>query len=231
MSSTYAIIPARGESEDIPRRNLREIKGVPLVGIAIRQAQNSEEIDEIIVNSDDEDIRDVASEFGATTFDRPDRFAKGDRMMEVDRLLSWQVTKLEDKDHKINEIVVLYPTSPLRTVTTIDEAIRKVTKEGYDSALTLYEDNRYLWKMENGTVSPTNYDPLKRGPQQLEDWNQWVETKSVYVVKRDLLIAKGCRVGGKVGYVEMPPHRSINIDTNVDFELARFIAEVDGVSW
>jgi CMP-N-acetylneuraminic acid synthetase len=231
MSGTYAIIPARGGSEEFPRRNLREIKGVPLVGIATRQAQNSEAIDEVIVNSDDKEIRDVATEYGAVVFDRPDRFARGDRMMEVDRLLSWQVTELEEEDHTISEIVVLYPTSPLRTVETIDKTVRKVTEEGYDSALTLHEDNRYLWQVENGTVTPTNYDPQKRGPQLLEDWNQWVETKSVYVVDRDLLIAQGSRVGGEVGYVEMPRHRSINIDTDVDFKLARFIAEVDGVGW
>lgn len=231
MSGTYAIIPARGDSEDYKSRNLQEIKGIPLVGIAIRQAQNSEEIDHIIVNSDDEEIRDVATQYGATTFDRPNRFATGDRMMEVDRLLSWQVTKLEEADHAISEVVVLYPTSPLRTVANIDDTIRKVTQEGYDSALTLHEDNRYLWEVDNGTVSPTNHDPQKRGPKKLEDWNQWVETKSVYVVVRDLLIAQGYRVAGEVGYVEMARHRSINIDTEVDFELARFIAEVDGVSW
>ena len=151
--------------------------------------------------------------------------------MEVDRLLSWQLDKLEQEDREVDTVVVLYPTSPLRTTTTIDDTVRKVTEGGYDSALTLYEDNRYLWKIENGTVSPKNYDPQKRGPKNLEDWNQWVETKSVYATSRDFLITHGCRLGGEIGYIEMPPHRAINIDTEVDFELARFIAEVDGTSW
>jgi len=230
-NSTYAIIPARGGSENLPGRNLKEIKGEPLVGIAIRQAQNAEQIDEIVVNTDDEGIRMVAEEYEIDIYDRPDRFAERDRMMEVDRLLSWQVHELEDKGRTIDIIVVLYPTSPLRTIDTIDETVKKVTEDGHDSALSLYEDNRYLWQKKNGTVSPNNYDPQVRGPKHLEEWNQWVETKAVYATKREILISHGSRLAGDIGYVEMPRHRSINIDTRMDFELARFIAEVDGASW
>jgi len=119
----------------------------------------------------------------------------------------------------------------LRTIGSIDQTVKKVTDEGHDSALTLYEDARYLWKKDEDQATPINYDPQKRAPQQLEEWNQWVENKAVYAVDRDILIKKGCRLGGDIGYVEMPFHRSISIDTDVDFELAQFISEVDGASW
>jgi N-acylneuraminate cytidylyltransferase len=188
-------------------------------------------IDQIIVNSNDKTIREQATNRGVEVCGRPDRFAKANKLMEVDRLLSWQVEELEKQGHVIDVIVILYPSSPLRTVNNIDKTIRLVTKEEYDSALTLHEDARYLWKNENGTVTPDNYDPQRRGPEHLEDWNQWIETKDIYVVNKDILIEQGCRVGGNIGYTEVPAHRSINIDSEFDFKLAQFIAEVDGASW
>ena len=60
----------------------------------------------------------------------------------------------------------------------------------------------------------------KRGPNQLEGWNQWIENKAVYAMKRDLLIQTGCRLGGKVGFVEMSRLKSIDIDILDDFLLA-----------
>jgi CMP-N-acetylneuraminic acid synthetase len=231
MGDVHAIIPATSNGEEIEDRNLKEIKGIPLVGIAVRQALSSDVISHVVVNSESENIRTVAEEHGATTCDRPDRFTSKDRFMQMDRLLTWQVEQLENEGADVETIVLLYPVCPLRTIDAIDKTIQKVTEEAYDSALTLYEDTRYLWRKEGDQVVPTNYDPQKRAPHQLEEWNQWVENKAVYAVSRDILIKKGCRLGGDIGHVEMPVHRSISIDTPVDFELARFISEVDGVSW
>lgn len=231
MSDVYGIIPAKGNNGEIHKRNLKEIKGTPLVGIAASQAANAEEISQTIVNSDSKEIRKIAEDYDAVTYDRPKRFAQKDRFMEVDRLLTWQVEQLEDEGKNVDVVVLLYPTCPLRTIDAINETTKKVTEEGYDSALTLYEDNRYLWKKEGDQVTPKNYDPQKRAPHELEDWNQWVENKAVYAVSRDVLIKHGCRLGGDIGYVEMPMHRSISVDRPVDFELARFISEVDGTSW
>ncbi|ELZ81336.1 N-acylneuraminate cytidylyltransferase [Haloferax larsenii JCM 13917] len=231
MGDVYAIIPAKSNNEELHNRNLREIKGVPLVGIAVRQALNSEKIDHVVVNTESEEISDVAENYGAEVSDRPSRFTKSDRFMEVDRLLAWQLDQLESDGADIDAIVLLYPTCPLRTINIIDRAVEKVADEGYDSALTLYEDNRYLWKREEDQVTPTNYDPQKRAPHQIEEWNQWVENKAVYVMSRETLLRTGCRLGGEIGFVEMPVHRSISIDTPVDFKLAQFISEVDGASW
>ena len=232
VTNIVAIVPARGGSEGIPRKNLREIEGDPLVGIAVSQAVQSEEIDHTVASSDDSEIRAAAEEYGADqVLERPERFAKGDRMMGVDRFLKWQVTQLEEQGMDIDVIVLLYPTGPLRSVETIDQTIRKVTQEDCDSALTLYEDDRYLWKTEDDVSEPTNYDPKQRGPRQLEDWNQWAENKAVYVMQRNLLVETGCRLGGKIGYQEMSELRSVDVDTPTDLELARRIAEIDGKRW
>ena len=229
--NVYAIIPARGGSEGIPGKNLKEIAGEPLVGIAASQAVQSEEIDHVVVNSDDPDIRTAAEAHDVEVMDRPEKFAQGDMMMGVDKFLDWQVRTLEDSGHDVDVVVLLYPTGPLRPVEAIDETVRRVTEGGFDSALTLYEDDRYLWEREGDTVAPTNYDPAARGPRQLEDWNQWVENKAVYAMTRDLLLETGCRLGGDIGYVEMSKLRSVDVDSPDDLALARLIADVDGTTW
>jgi N-acylneuraminate cytidylyltransferase len=232
MTDVVAIVPARGGSKGIPGKNLKEIDGDPLVGIAVSQALQSKEINHTVASSDDSDIRAVAEEYGADeVLNRPQRFAEGDRMMGVDRFLKWQVTQLEERGQSIDVVVLIYPTGPLRPVEKIDETVRKVTEEGCDSALTLYEDDRYLWETEEDTATPTNYDPAKRGPRQLEEWNQWAENKAAYAMDRNLLVETGCRLGRKIGYVEMSELRSVDVDRPVDLELARQITKVDGTTW
>jgi N-acylneuraminate cytidylyltransferase len=153
--------------------------------------------------------------------DRPKRFTQDDSIQEVDRLLQWCVEQLEADGRDVDLVVLIYPTAPLRTVETIEEAVAMVADDEYDSVLSLHEDDSYLWERDDGTVEPTNYDPAKRGPRQKEDWNQWVENKAVYVMDRDLLMETDCRLGGTIGYVEMPEWRSVDVDAPSDLEIAR----------
>lgn len=222
MTSVYAIVPARGGSKGVPRKNLEEIDGDPLVGIAANHGMAAETIDRTVVNSEDEEIREAAAKYGVDVMDRPDRFATDDA--PVDHLLMWFIEEMEAKGNDIDILVLLYPTAPLRTVETIDETVKKVRDGPYDSALTLYEDHSYLWACDGETAQPKNYDPDQRGPRQTEEWNQWVENKAVYVMETDHLMETGCRIGDYVGYVEMPQWRSIDIDTPTELEMARFFS-------
>lgn len=231
MTDIVAVIPAIEDENGLSKRNLREIKGVSLVEIAIRQATNSSLITETVLNSESDTILKKAEGYDIMTYRRPDRFAKKDRFMEMDRMLMWQIDQLENDGYNVDILVLLYPICPLRTIEKIDQTIEKVNDEEYNSALTLFEDTRYLWEQSDGEVTPTNYDPQKRAPSELEDWNQWVENRAAYAVEKATLFQTGSRVGGKTGYVEMPQHRSFDIQSEVDFELVRFISEVDGVSW
>lgn len=221
--NVLAIIPARGGSKGIPRKNLQTLAGKPLLVHAIEQARAASGITRILVNSEDAEIRAVAEANGVETMDRPEEFHHDNSVQEVDRLLKWIVGELESRGEQIDVVVLLYATSPLREVASIEAAIRLVTEAGYDSALTLYEDTRYLWRRNGDVVEPTNYDPATRGPRQKESWNQWAENKAVYVMKRDLLMETGCRLGGRIGSVEMPAWRSIDVDGPADLELCESI--------
>jgi N-acylneuraminate cytidylyltransferase len=217
--TVVAIIPARGGSKGIPRKNLKEVGGKPLVAHTIEQSLACKRIHRTIVSSEDVEIRGVGESFGAEVMDRPHEFIHDNSVQEVDRLLRWTLLALEDEGSAIDVVVLLYPTAPLRRVETIDRAVSMVTEGGYDSVLSLYEDTTYLWRKAGEVVEPTNYVPEQRGPRQKESWNQWAENKAVYVVTRDLLVETGCRLGGRIGHVEMSKLESIDVDHPDDLAL------------
>lgn len=223
--TVLAITPARGGSKGVPRKNIKPMAGKPLLQYTVEAVRACPLIDRYIVNTEDAEIRAVAESLGVEAQDRPEDFWHDNTFQEVDRLLIWAVKDLEQKGAGIDIVVLLYPTAPLRPSRAITESVDLILNQGYDSALTLYEDRSYIWERvdQGSTVRPVNYDPKKRGPNQKEGWNQWKENKAVYAMKRDLLMDTGCRLGGRIGFVEMDRLESIDIDRPEDFALAEQI--------
>jgi N-acylneuraminate cytidylyltransferase len=224
--TVVAITPARGGSKGVPRKNVRPLLGKPLLQYTIEAAQACALIDRYIVNTEDDEIRTFAESRGVETQARPEEFWHDNTFQEVDRLLQWAVQDLESRGGRVEIVVLLYATSPLRRTQHITDCIDLVLNQGFDSALTLREDRSYIWERNSGTARPVNYDPKTRGPNQLEGWNQWIENKAVYAVKRDLLMAEGCRLGGRIGCVEMSKLESVDIDRPEDFRLAEAILQM-----
>ena len=220
--NVLAITPARGGSKGVPRKNIKPMAGKPLLQHTVEVARACPLVTRHVVNTEDEEVRAVAESLGVEVQGRPEDFWHDNTFQEVDRLLQWAVTDFESRESSVDIVVLLYPTAPLRPTQAITDCIDLVLNQGYDSALTLREDRSYIWQRldKRATVEPVNYDPKKRGPNQLEGWNQWVENKAVYAMKRDLLMETGCRLGGRIGCVEMSRLESIDIDTSDDFALA-----------
>ena len=214
-----AIIPARGGSKGLPRKNLKIFHGTPLIGLSIILAKENTKIDRVVVNTDDVEIAEVAEAFKAEVIFRP--LEMGSDAAEVDPLLVWSFEKLYPTKVSDQDIgVLLYCTSPLRCTKDITETIN-LLDNGYDSALTLAEDHRYLWSVnEDRSFNPTNYDPKTRASRQLENWNQYWENKAVYAFRVKDLLQTRCRINGKVGAHIMPWTRSVDIDSTDDFDLA-----------
>ncbi|TVQ65407.1 MAG: acylneuraminate cytidylyltransferase family protein [Balneolaceae bacterium] len=231
-----AITPARGGSKGVPRKNVKPLLGKPLLQHTVEAARGCPFITRYVVNTEDVEIRQVAESLGVETQTRPEEFWHDNTFQEVDRLLQWSVSDLESKGSTIDIVVLLYATAPLRRSEHITECIDLVLNQGFDSALTLTEDRSYIWKRSPGEhssetgsgrkVEPVNYDPAKRGPNQKEGWNQWIENKAVYVMKRDLLMDTGCRLGGRIGFTEMSSLDSVDIDRPEDFKLAELLLKL-----
>lgn len=216
-----AIIPARGGSKGVPRKNVKDFCGKPLLAHTVEQALAAETVNRVVLTSEDDEIIAAGEQYGADILRRPQEMATD--AAKVDPLLIWSVEELEKSGDPIDILVLLYPTAPLRGVEAIDATVRRVRDEGFDSALTLMEDKSYLWRVEEGIASPTNYSPSNRAPRQQEAWNQWIENKAVYAMTRNLLLETKCRIHGRVGYVEMDALRSIDIDNPSDFVIAETV--------
>lgn len=225
-TKVLAIIPARGGSKGIPRKNLADIGGRPLLTHSVGHALAASNITNVVVSSDDDEMLAVAAAYGADTSKRPDKYSHDNTWQEVDLLLKWTVLEYEKTAGPMDIVVLLYPTAPLRDVPSVERAVSMLTDEGYDSVLSVYHDTRYLWATEGDTIAPTNYDPCERMPRQMEEWNQWAENKAIYAMKRDLLVEKGCRLGGRIGHVPMEKWRSVDVDEPSDLLLARTLYSV-----
>ncbi len=153
-----SIIPARGGSKGIPKKNLKLLNGKPLIAYSIEQSLKSKLIDFTYVSTEDQDIKEVSLSYGAKVIDRPEEFAT-DKASTESVLL--HASEFLNNDFDI--IVLLQPTSPLRLATQIDEAIELLISQKGDSLLSVFENNSFLWA-KNGTS--INYDYKNRPRRQ-----------------------------------------------------------------
>ena len=220
-----AFIPARGGSKGLPRKNLLDFLGSPMVAHAIQVARRADIFDDIYVNTDDDEIARIAEAAGALVIRRPAEL--GTDTAEVDPLLCWTLDHIEQvRSAPVPDLgALLYCTAPLRQPEDIAATVRLVTTGGFDCALTLVEDHSYLWSRNpDGSMRPTNYVPAKRAARQTEGWNQFIENKAVYVFRTEDIRRTGCRINGRIGAHLMPVMRSIDVDSDAVYRLALVIA-------
>ncbi|HKY80080.1 MAG TPA: acylneuraminate cytidylyltransferase family protein [Sphingobium sp.] len=206
-----AIVPARGGSKGVPRKNLRLVGGKPLVCWTIEAAQASSYLDRVVVSSDDDEICAAAAGYGAGIgLKRPAELAQDDS------------TSLSVVLHAVREIpgydigVVLQPTSPLRTVADIDGCLEMMMARGSDSCVSVREaeENPYwMYRLASDfRLAPV----LDRGlvPTRRQDLPPvYMPNGAVYAFRIDALERHGNFIGEHtVGYV-MPSGRSLDIDT------------------
>lgn len=215
-----AIIPARGGSKDIEKKNIVPFLGAPLLTHTVDQALESDAIDRTYVSTDDDEIAAVGRDASAEIIDRPAEIAS-DRSPTEDALLH-ALSVMRDDGVDPDVIVLLQCTSPLRRRGDIDEAVSLVTEEGYDSALSCCEDHKFYWREGEEGAEPINYDPKERAMRQELD-ERYQENGSIYVTRTEILETENCRLGGEIGIHEMPEALSFEIDTPSDLKLGEAI--------
>lgn len=156
--SVLAIIPARGGSRGIPRKNVRLLCGKPLIAYTIETALSSKLIDRVVVSTEDEEIAGISKEYGAEVIKRPEELARDDSptIDVVMHVLNW----FEEKNEYFDIVVLLEPTSPLRKENDLDSAVRLFIQniDEADSLISLGEihlENPHIVKtVEGGVVKP-----------------------------------------------------------------------------
>ena len=219
---SVALIPARGGSKGIRKKNIVDFHGRPLISYTIEQAHASDRIDTVYVSTDDDEIASVSESWDAEIIDRPAELA-GDEATTESALLhaaEW----LESNATVPDILTLLQCTSPLRREHDIDETVELVADSGYNTALTCCEDHKFYWETNDGTAVPINYDPQQRQRRQDMD-RRYQENGSVYVMETETLTETECRLGGQIGIHEMPEALSFEIDTPEDLRIVESIAE------
>ena len=226
-----AVVPARGGSKGIPRKNLQLLGGRPLVAHAVAAGRQAALVSRVLCSTDDPDIAAAAREAGAEVpFLRPPELAQ-------DTTEDWPVFVhaldwLEQHASWVPELIVnLRPTSPLRTARHVDDAIRLLLQTGADSVKAVCLARQHPHKMwlrrPDAQIEPFLETPfrLSRGPDvpraELEDvyWQNGVVDVTRYKVVRGQRVMIGQRVAGLV----TEPDESIDIDTPLDLALAELL--------
>jgi len=218
-----AIIPARGGSRRLPGKNIRKLLGKPLIVWTIEQAKKSKYIDKLIVSTDDKAIAEISKKYGAEVIKRPKILAI-DRAKTIDvifHLLS--VLKKEKYDPEI--IVLLQPTSPLRTVKDIDNAIELFLKNKCESVISIYESGHSpYWSFKIGKKYLEPIFSRKYLKQMRQDLPRaYIPNGAIYISRPKVLLKYKSFYCKKILPYIMPAVRSIDIDNETDFKLAELL--------
>lgn len=209
-----AVVPARGGSKRVPKKNVKQLKGKPLIEWTLDEAYKSEMIDEVILSTDDDHIAEFANR-GEIVVKRPEYLAN-DWARSVDVILD--AIRFREGDI----IVCLQPTSPFRTANDIDQAVKLYLGKKCESVISVVEaGQKQCWMMKNRGqyIYPVyGHKHVNRRSQDLS--HVYIPNGAIYVSSRNYLMQYQSFYTDWILPYVMPPERSIDIDDFKDFEIA-----------
>lgn len=210
-----ALIPARGGSKSIPKKNIQNFCGKPLVYWTVQAAAQCSLIDAVYVATDDSAIRKVVNDFELSKVQVIDRSPE-----TATDSASTEAVMLEfSRQYDFQDIVLIQPTSPLLETADLANGIKQYIENKVDSLLSVVRQKRFIWAEQHGQVSAVNYDPLQR-PRRQEWEGYFVENGAFYITGRSNLLKSKCRISGKVMLYEMSEDGYFEIDEPSDWIIA-----------
>lgn len=220
MPNVLAVVPARGGSKGIPGKNIVPCAGRPLIDWTAQAIKDSELIDFSVLSTDSPEIAQAWT--GGHFIVKHDYIS--DEAQIEDRLD--KVFAAVEQSFSPDLVVLLQPTSPIRTGYVIDQAITMLIDIGYDSLISVVRSHRFIWQLpsEGNDEIISSYDPMNR-PRRQDMENQFEENGSIYLFTMDHWRENHNRVGGKVGILVMPEETGYQIDTPMDLLIVEKILE------
>ncbi|QDP62156.1 MAG: putative cytidylyltransferase [Prokaryotic dsDNA virus sp.] len=205
-----SVITARGGSKGVPRKNIVDVNGKPLIWYSIKASLDSI-VDETWVSTEDKEIKKISLLSGAKVIDRPKHLAD-DIIMPDPALLH----AAENIDFDV--LVFIQPCAALIKPKFINEGVNLIIEKGYDSSFAVVRESWMpVWTLD---VKPIDWDIHSRPRRQdKEEW--YKEAGMFYVTTREALLQSGLRYSGNIGTVEIPLKDSFQIDNYQDLELLR----------
>jgi CMP-N-acetylneuraminic acid synthetase len=209
-----AVIPARGGSKGIPRKNVRLLCGKPLISYSIMNALSSNFNLDVVVSTDDEEIERISLIYGAKVIKRPEELGADD--VTLDPVIYHAVYTMEKIENKAYDIVItMQPTSPLLKVSTLDSAIKYFLDNDFDTLISGVNSPHLSWTELEGKIVPLYEKRLNR--QYLP--KNFLETGAFFITKRKF-VKEDSRIGNKVSIYEISENESIDIDSSRDWWVA-----------
>jgi len=221
-----AVIPARGGSKRLPRKNVLNLSGKPLISWTIEAALGSKYIDRVVVSTDDDEIASISKKHGADVpFIRPDELAT-DKATSINVVLHL-LKQLEVNGEYYDFIMLLQPTSPLRTIQNIDESVELLMSSNSDAVISVCEaEHSPLWCNtipEDGDLSNfINKSIVNKRSQDLDKYYRL--NGAIYLCDiRRLKEEKTFFQNSNCHAYKMEQEQSVDIDNKVDLLLAEML--------
>ncbi len=218
------LIPARGGSKGVPRKNIKQLAGKPLLAYTAEAALAAQQLDRVILSTDDSEIAEIGQKLGLEVpFLRPAELAndKSPTLPVVQHALSF----VEDQGDRFDAVCLLQPTNPLRRAADIDDCIKLMKLSGADAVVSVLpvpaEHNPHWVYFRNADgslrLSTGEAFPIPRRQDLPPSFHR---EGSIYVSRRDVVMEENSLYGARVIGFEIDPARSVNIDTLEDWEYA-----------
>ncbi len=226
MVFILGIIPARGGSKSIPKKNIANLAGKPLIAYSIEASLKSNCLNDVILSTDSQIIADCAAQYGLiTTSLRPLELAT-DRVGSIDVVI-YELGNYERKYNlQVDIIVLLQPTAPMRLSIDIDDAIQLFSRSGADSlisvrdASSVHPTTMYFLE-DNKLVSVINEGKVHTRRQEFKQ--VYVRNGALYIATREQIVKNKSFFCDNMAAYIMPRERSVNIDEPFDLELAEWM--------
>jgi N-acylneuraminate cytidylyltransferase/CMP-N,N'-diacetyllegionaminic acid synthase len=217
-----AIIPARGGSKEVPRKNLRLLGGMPLVAHSIVAARESDLFGEVYVSTEDGEVGKVAADFGAVIIERPPDLATDEAPMPpvVEHAVAWY----ERQHGPPDAIFLLHPTSPFRSPDDIREAASLLNGD-CDSVMAVFEPaDPPQWGLRStaaGYLEPTF--PVSQYLSRRQDLEPTYFDGPLYAIETGAFLKQRRFLTARTRFFVIPQSRALDIDTELDFQFAEFL--------
>jgi N-acylneuraminate cytidylyltransferase len=216
-----ALIPARGGSKRIPKKNLYPILGVPLIEWSIRTCLRAS-LDEVWVSSDDKEILEFCRNIDKVKVIKRPEYLSRDNSSTDDVMVHFA------SEVEFDALVLVQSTSPLVRSEDINKGIDLIFSGKYDSvfsAISAKENDILFWKVSDKAI-PVNFDPMKRGLSQTRENPYFIETGAFYIILKDVLLELKSRYGRRLGLCEVPLYTMFEIDNMEDIPIVEHLLKI-----
>jgi len=227
---TLALVPARGGSKGVARKNIRSVCGKPLIAYTIETALLARHLfHRVIVSTDDDEIAAVAKRYGAEVpFLRPIELS-GDNVPTVPVLQhAVRFVEQQDKIH-LDWVLLLQPTEPFRTVEDLQEALRLGQTGGCDSVISVVQvfavHPILMKRIEGDRLRPYCVDEKEGTRRQDYQPPAYMRNGAIYLTRRDVLMERDSIWGETIKPYIMPPERSVGVDSELDLKLVELLMQ------